>query len=373
MGKGGPPGGAMPPAEVGVVTIAPERVSLTVELPGRATPVRVAQVRARTTGILLHRLFEEGADVKAGQVLFEIDPALLQATRDNAKASLARTEATVEQAKAKAKRNEDLVKISGVSKQAWEDAKAVALQSEADVLAAKAALETAELNLSYAKVAAPIAGRIGKALATEGALVSATEATQLAVIRQLDPIYVDFTRSSTEMLKLRRTLEAGRVQGVASKEARVSLVLEDGSIYAQPGRILFSDIAVEEDTGSVTLRAEFPNPDGMLLPGMFVRGRIEIGVEEKAILVPQRGVARDATGHASVLVVNGKNEIEQHPIQTGGVHGDNWIVESGVAPADRIIVEGLQKVRPGMTVVPVPFVKPGATNAAPAGAASTHP
>lgn len=348
-------GGAMPPTEVGVVTIASEKAAVTVVLPGRVNAMRVAEVRARATGILLKRLFEEGADVTANQVLFEIDPAPLQASYDSARASLAKAEATQTQAKAKAIRNESLVKVNGVSQQAYEDARASALQSEADVMAAKAALETAALNLGYSKVSAPISGRIGKALITEGALASASEATKMAVIRQLDPIYVDFTQSSAEMLKLRRSLELGKLQGVSQKEVKIVLLLEDGTTYAEKGRLVFSGVSVDENTGSVTLRGEFPNPETILLQGMFVRGQVEVAVEDQAITVPQRGVAREANGQASVLVVNAQNQVEQRLIQTGSASGDKWIVSSGLKAGDRVIVEGLQKVRAGATVVPVPF------------------
>lgn len=354
-GAGGSPGAAMPPTEVSVVTVIPGEVTVTTELPGRVNAVREAEVRARATGILLKRLFEEGADVTTDQALFEIDPAPLQASYDSAKAGLAKAEATLEQAQAKARRNEALVKVNGVSQQAYEDARASALQSEADVLAAKAALETAALNLGYTKVTAPISGRIGKALITEGALASASDATKMAVIRQLDPIYVDFTQSSAEMLKLRRSLESGKIQGVSPKEVKIALLLEDGTTYAETGRLVFSDISVDENTGSVTLRGEFPNPEEILLPGMFVRGRVEVAVETQAITVPQRGVSRDTGGQASVLVVNARNQVEQRSIQTGSVSGDKWIVSSGLNAGDRVIVEGLQKVRAGATVVAVPF------------------
>jgi membrane fusion protein (multidrug efflux system) len=352
---GGPPGAGMPPAEVGVVTVVPESVAVTTELPGRVSAIRMAEVRARATGILLKRLFEEGADVKADQTLFEIDPAPLQASYDSAKANLAKAEASLEEAEAKAKRNEGLVKVNGVSQQAYEDAKAGALQSAADLLSAKAALETAALNLGYTKVTAPISGRIGMALITEGALASASDATKMAVIHQLDPIFVDFTQSSAEMLKLRRSLESGKMQGVSSKEIKITLLLEDGSTYAETGRLVFSDISVDENTGSVTLRGQFPNPEKILLPGMFVRGRVEVAVENQAIAIPQRGVTRDASGQASVLVVNAQNQVEQRAIQTSSMSGDKCTVSSGLNSGDRIIVEGLQKVRPGATVVAVPF------------------
>lgn len=352
----------MPPTEVGVVTIAQETVAVTVELPGRVNAIRVAEVRARATGILIKRLFEEGADVQADQVLFEIDPAPLQASYDSAKANLAKAEATLERAQADARRKESLVKINGVSQQVYEDAKATALQSDADVLAAKAALQTASLNLGYTKVTAPISGRIGKSLVTEGALLSATEATKLATIQQLDSVYVDFTQSTTEILRFRRSFEAGKAQG-KPVEANVTLLLEDGTPYAQAGKMLFTDVTVDETTGSVELRASVANPEKLLLPGMFVRGQIELGKNSQALTVPQRAVSRDSTGQAKVLVVNPQNQVEQKPIQTDGVSGDKWVVTSGLKAGERVIVEGLQKVRAGATVMAKPFGT-AATNAA---------
>jgi membrane fusion protein (multidrug efflux system) len=368
---GGPPGAGMPPTEVGVVTIVPEAVAVTTELPGRVNAMRVAEVRARATGILLKRCFEEGADVTAGQVLFEIDPAPLQASYDSAQASLAKAEASQEQAETKARRNETLVKSNGVSQQAYEDARAGALESAADVLVAKAALETAALNLGYTKVTAPISGRIGKAFVTEGAYVLATDATKLAVIQQLDPIYVNFTQSSADLLKLRHALEAGKFQSRSSNDAKVTLLLEDGTSYAAMGKLLFSDISVDETTGSVTLRSEFPNSEKLLLPGMFVRGWIEMAVDRQTITVPQRAVTRDANSHASVFLVNAQNQVETREIQTGSVFGDKWIVSGGLQPGERVIVEGLQKIRPGATVATVPF-QSGDTNPSPASAAA-HP
>jgi membrane fusion protein (multidrug efflux system) len=371
-GAGGSPGAARPPTEVSVVTVAPEVVTITTELPGRVNAVREAEVRARATGILLKRLFEEGADVKADQVLFEIDPAPLQASYDSAKASLAKAEATREQAQAKAKRNEALVKINGVSQQAYEDARASALQSEADVLAAKAALETAALNLGYTKVTAAISGRIGKALITEGALASASEATKMSVIRQLDPIYVDFTQSSSELLKLRRSLESGKMRGVSKNEVKIGLLLEDGTAYAETGRLVFQDVAVDANTGSVLLRAEFPNPEKLLLPGMYVRARLAV-VQPEAISVPQRAVSRDASGQASAWVVNAQNVVEERTIQTSSISGDKWIVSSGLNAGDRVIVEGLQKVRAGASVTVVPSQTGNTNTPMKASAATANP
>jgi membrane fusion protein, multidrug efflux system len=354
-------GGAMPPQTVGVVTVESGSTAVTTELPGRVVAERTAEVRARVTGILQKRRFEEGAQVQADQVLFEIDPAPLQAAYDSAKASLARAQATRDQAQADAKRKEALVKINGVSQQAYEVAKAAALQGEADVLAAQASLETAALNFGYTKVTAPIAGRIGKALVTEGALASASEATKLAVVQQLDPIFVDFTQSSAEMLKLRRALEAGKLQGLSESDVKITLLLEDGTVYDAVGRLVFTDSSVNETTGSVLLRGEFSNPKNLLLPGMFVRGRVETARATGVITVPQRGVARDARGQASVLIVNAQNQVEQRDIQTGATAGDRWIVSNGLNAGDRVIVEGLQKVRAGATVVAVPFQADGAS------------
>jgi membrane fusion protein (multidrug efflux system) len=357
---GGPPGmgmgsGAMPSQTVGVVTVESGSAEVTTELPGRVAAERTAEVRARVTGILQKRRFDEGAEVQADQVLFEIDPALLQAAYDSAQASLAHAQATREQTQADAKRKEALVKVNGVSQQVFEEAKATALQSEADVLAAQAALETAALNLGYTKVTAPIAGRIGKAFVTEGALASASEATKLAVVQQLDPIYVDFTQSSSDRLKLRRALEAGKLQGLSEADVKITVLLEDSSAYDAVGRLVFTDTSVDETTGSVLLRGEFPNPNHFLLPGMFVRGRVETARTSGVITVPQRGVARDASGQASVLIVNAQNQVEQRDIQTGATAGDKWVVTSGLSGGEKVIVEGLQKIHAGMTVNSAPF------------------
>jgi membrane fusion protein (multidrug efflux system) len=357
-GPGGMPGG-MPganagPVEVGVVTIAAEDTKLTLDVPARINPVRVAQVRARVTGIVQKRLFDEGAEVRTNQVLFEIDPAPSQAAYDSAKAALARAGASREQAQAQAKRDEALVKINGVSQQAYETAKASALEAEADVLAAKAALETAALNLGYTEVTAPIAGRIGQALVTEGALVSASEATEMAVIRQLDPIYADATVSGAELLRLQQALEAGGRSDGLTNEFAISLVREDGTVFSHTGKLVFQDAAMDETTGSVMIRAEFPNPEKQLLPGMFVRARLEV-TQPRTLTVPQRAVARDANGQTSVQLVNAKNQVEPRLIQTGSVWADKWTVRGGLQAGDTVIVEGLQKVRPGADVKTVPF------------------
>src|SRR6266516_5672772 len=295
---------ALPPAEVSVAAAAAERVNRTIELPGRIDSVREAQVRARATGILLKRSFEEGSNVKEGQVLFEIDPAPLQASLSSAKASMAKTEAALKESKATVDRYRELVPINAISKQVYDQAVATLGQNEAELLAATAAVQTAELNLGYAQVSAPISERIGKALVTEGALVSATEATQLAVIRQLDPVYFDFTQSSTEVLRLKRAMERGSLQSVSPGQANITLILEDGTIYGHSGKLLFSDIAVDPTTGMITLRAEIPNPENILMAGMFARAQIVEGVTTNAITIPQRTITRGAAGASTVLVVN---------------------------------------------------------------------
>ena len=351
-----------PPAEVSVVTVASERVNRTTELPGRISPMREAQVRARATGILLKRLFDEGSNVKEGQGLFEIDPAPLKASLDSAKASLAKTAAALKESKSNVDRYEELVRINAVSKQVYDQAVAALGQNEAELLAGKAAVQTAELNLGYAKVTAPISGRIGKALVTEGALVSATEATQLAVIRQLDPVYFDFTQSSTEVLRLKREMENGTIQSVAPGEARVTLILEDGTVYQHEGKLLFSDIAVDPATGMITLRAEVPNPENLLMPGMFARAQIVEGVNTNAITVPQRTVIRGAGGASTVLVVNNENKVDLRNIEIERTVGTKVVVSKGLKPGERIIVEGSQKAAPGLVVKPVPFTPAAETN-----------
>jgi len=346
---------AMPPPQVGVITVQSEPLPITTELPGRIDPVRTAQVRARVAGILLKRVFTEGSDVKEGDVLFQIDPAPLQAAYDSAKASLASAEANVKQAQAQADRYAKLVKINAVSQQDYDTAVATAAQDNANVLVAKAALETASLNLGYATVTAPISGRIGQALVTEGALVGQGEATEMAVIQQMDPIYFDFTESSTELLKLRQEFDSGQLKKVAPDEAKITLLLEDGTVYPHEGRLLFSDVTVDPTTGMVTLRAEFPNPDDLLLPGMFARAQLEQAVDSNAITVPQRGVVFGANGKPTVMVVTPDNKVEIRPVTVSSAIDNKWIVTSGLKAGERVILEGLQKVQPGMVVQPVPY------------------
>ena len=337
----------MPPAAVTFVPVATENVTITRDLPGRIDAVRAAEIRARVTGILLKRTFQEGADVKAGDVLFQIDPAPLEAAHDSAAANLARAEANAKQAQNQVNRFRELIAVNAVSKQDADNSESAVAIAAAEILAAKAALATVELNLGYATVTAPISGRIGKAEVTEGALVGQGDTTRLAVIQQLDPIYFDFTQSSGDLLALKRS---------AADQDKVTLLLEDGTQYDQPGRVLFSEASVDESTGMVTLRAEFPNPKRDLLPGMFARARVVQSIQENAITVPQRAVARGIGGMGSVMVIDDTDHAQARVVQTGEVTGDKWVITSGLKPGERVIMEGLLKVRPGAPVVPSPFV-----------------
>ena len=345
----------MPPPEVGIVTIVPESTVLTTELPGRIDPVREAQVRARVDGIVLRCNFQQGADVKTGEVLYQIDPAPFQAAYDNAAATLAKAEANAKQTQLLADRYQPLVGINAVSKQDYDNAVSAAAQAKADVMAARAALETASINLGYATVTSPIDGRIGAALVTEGALVSQGAATQMALVQQLDPIYCDFTESSTEVLRLRRAFENGTYKTVAPGEAKLTLRLDDGTTYSLPGRLLFSDVSVDPSSGMITLRALFPNPNHVLLPGMFARGELEQAVDAKAITLLQRGVTIGVNGIAAVMAVGANDKVEIRVVQLGTAIGNKWIITDGLNPGDRVVVEGLQKVQPGMVVKPVPY------------------
>ncbi len=354
----------MPPAEVGVVTVAPGAIGLVTELPGRLEAARIAQVRARATGVLQKRLFREGGEVAAGQSLFQIDAAPYRASSESAQATLAKAQATLTQAASRAERYKPLFEANAISKQDYVDAVAAQKQAEADVAAAKAAVETARINLDYTAVIAPISGRIGRAMVTEGALVSATEATQLAVIQQINPMYVNFTQPASEVLRLRKALADGRLKRATGNEAAsVRVVLDDGSEYAKPGKLLFSDITVDETSGQVTLRAEVPNPDGLLLPGMYVRVRIEQAQAGDAILLPQQAVTRSAQGD-TVMVVGADGKVGPRTIKIGNSQNGQWVVTGGLNAGDQVMVDGFQKLRPGATVKPVPWQP----NAAPAGA-----
>lgn len=341
------PGG---PPEVAVVAVQPIPLTLTTELPGRTSPCLVAEVRPQVGGIILSRDFVEGSDVAAGQVLYQIDPAMFQAAFNSAKAALAKSEANLVPARLKATRLQKLVGTGSVSQQDYDDAAAAQGQAMAEVAASRAALETARLNLAYTKVTAPISGRIGKSSVTTGALVTANQPTALATIQQLDPIFVDVTRSSAEMLRLKRDLASGTIKGAGAGGARVGLVLEDGSPYSLPGTLKFSDITVDQATGSVTLRTIFPNPDQLLLPGMYVRATIEEGINEQAILVPQQAVSRDPSGRATTLIAGAEDKVEPRIIKVDRSVGDKWLVTEGLKPGDRVIVEGAQRTQPGMRI-----------------------
>jgi len=341
------PGGAPAQvAQVGVYTVAPQKLAITTELPGRTAAYQVAEVRPQVGGVIQKRLFVEGAEVKAGTPLYQIDPAPFQATYNSAKAALSKARANLLTSGPKAERYKELVAIEGVSRQEYDDAVAAHAQAQADVEAATAALETARINLDYTKVAAPISGRSSRSSVTAGALVTAGQETALTTVQQLDPIYVDVTQSSNDMLRLKRAVESGALKGNEG-QAKVTLLLADGSRYAQEGKLQFSDVSVDPGTGNVVLRALFPNPRNDLLPGMFVRAVVESGVNEQAIAVPQQGVTRNQKGEATALVLNKENKVEQRILATSGTQGDKWLITSGLAAGDRVIIEGVQKVRPG--------------------------
>lgn len=341
---------AQPAPAVTVMTVKSESVPMVTELPGRTTPYLIAELRPQVTGIVTERAFNEGSEVKAGQVLYRIDPAPYQAAYDSAKAALARAEANAQVARIKAERHAGLVKIEAVSKQANDDAQAALKQAQAEVAAAKAALDKAKIDLDYTRLKSPIAGRIGRSAVTAGALVTANQAQALATVQQLDPIYVDLTQSSVEMLRLRSDLAAGRLQAGAKGEVPVKLILEDGSEYAAEGRLALSEVTVDEGTGSVTLRAQFANGDGVLLPGMYVRARLPQGTRSDAILVPHKALSRDPRGDALVMVVNADNVVESRAVQVAQSLGESWVLTGGLQAGERVIVEGLQRVRPGAPV-----------------------
>lgn len=359
----------MGPPEVGVITVQPQRVALTTELSGRTSAQLVAEVRPQVSGIVQKRVFTEGSDVKAGQVLYQIDPASYQAALSSAKAAEARAEANLIPARLKEQRYGELVKIKAVSQQDYDNAYASFKQAEADVASAKAAVETARINLDYTKVTAPISGRISRSSVTDGALVTANQAAPLATIQQLGSMYVDVTQSSADLLKLKQNLASGLLKkGSSANQARVKLLLEDGTPYPLPGTLKFSEVTVDQSTGSITLRAVFPNPKQVLLPGMFVRAVVEEGEAADAILVPQRGVTRSPTGEAMVMVVGAEEKVEPRPIKVVRTVGDSWLVSDGLKSGDRVILEGIQRARPGTPVKAVPFGAPPAA-AGPAGAA----
>jgi membrane fusion protein (multidrug efflux system) len=365
-----PPPAAPPPPQVSVVTIKPRSVALTTVLPGRTVATTLAEVRPQVTGIVQTRTFQEGSEVKAGTVLYTLDPATYQAAFDSAKAQLARAEANREAMRLKAVRTKELVAQNFVSQQAYEDAAAALQLAEADVQAAKAAVETARINLANTKVTAPVSGRVGKSAVTPGALVTANQSTALVTIQQLNPIYVDVTQSSADVLRLKRALERGEIRRTPRNEARVGLLFEDGTKYGHEGALQFSDVTVDPATGAITLRALFPNPEGILLPGMYVRATLEEGVRENALLVPQQAVTRDNKGDAIAMVVGADGKVELRKLQAVRTIGSDWLVDGGVAAGERVVVEGLQRARPG-TVVQASEVSaaPATANATPGGAA----
>ena len=361
-----------------MVVATPRAVGLTTELPGRLEASRVAQVRARAAGIVQKRLFVEGSDVKAGQALFQIDASPYRAAAASAQAALARAQANLTQASAQAERYKPLLEANAISQQEFVVAVAAQKQAEADVASGRAALQVAQINLGHASVSSPISGRIGRALVTEGALVGQGEATPLAVVQQVNPMYVNFTQSTTEVLRLRKAMDAGQLaKAPGSQAASVRVVLEDGSEYAQPGKLLFSDLTVDATSGQITLRAELPNPSGLLLPGMYVRVRIEQAQISEGIVLPQQAVTRTGQGD-SVMVVGADGKVSLRPVKVGSAQGGQWVVLEGLKTGEQVMVDGFQKLRGPAPVKAVPWqpaasaTRDGAAAAAPASAASAR-
>jgi len=341
--------GAAKAPEVGVVTLKSEPLNVTTELPGRTSSYRIAEVRPQVSGIILKRNFVEGSEVQAGTSLYQIDPATYQAAYDSAKGDLAKAQASAQIARVTVNRYKPLLGTNYISKQDYDTATSTAVQADASVIAAKAAVETARISLAYTKVIAPISGRIGKSSVTEGALVTSSQTDALATVQQLDPIYVDVTQSSNDFLRLKQELADGTLKQEGGK-AKVTLILDNGKQYQQPGTLEFSDVTVDETTGSITLRAVFPNPQDALLPGMFVRARLDEGVNNNALQVPQQGITRNPRGDATAMVVGADNKVELRTVTTTQAIGDKWVVTDGLKPGDKVIVTGLQKVKPGVQV-----------------------
>lgn len=374
-----PPEAAKAPVQVGVVTLQPESQIFSTELPGRTSAFMSAEIRPQISGIVQKRLFTEGALVKAGQPLYQIDPAAYQVAEASAQAALAKAQAVAKTAEVNARRNAELVQIDAISRQVYDESQATVQQTASDVAVARAALDNARINLGYTRIVAPIAGRTTLSTVTPGALVTANQAGVLTTIAQLDTVYVDVTQSSTELLQLKRDLAQGRFERVGQGDARISLKLEDGSAYPHPGRLQFAGVSVNPGTGAVTLRAVVPNPNGVLMPGMYVRARLDTGVAQQALMVPQQAVTRDTTGKASTLVVGADNKVERRTIKVDRAVGNRWMVADGLAAGERVIVDGLQRIRAGDVVSPQDVVlrpavsvgAPAAAVAAPASAAST--
>ncbi len=365
--QGGPGGPGGQKGQVTVVTLKPETVTLTRELPGRTSASLIAEVRPQVNGIVEKRLFTEGGLVKAGQPLYQLDDKTYAADLETAKATLARGEAALNSARLNARRSSDLVKIDAVSKQDDETAVATLKQSQADVSSGRAAVQSASVILGRARITSPISGRIGKSAVTQGALVTANQADALAVVQQLDPVHVDISQSSAELLALRKQIAAGTLTEAVTP---VTIVLEDGSKYPLEGKLAFSEVTVDEGTGSFLLRVVVPNPDNILMPGMYVRALVGTGVRQNALLVPQQGISRDPKGAATAMVVNAKGEVEPREVQVSQAIGDKWLVEGGLKAGDKVIVEGLQKIGPGM---PVDATEKGAAPAKPAAAPAAAP
>ncbi|MBN8487912.1 MAG: efflux RND transporter periplasmic adaptor subunit [Burkholderiales bacterium] len=366
-GSGGTPpgGGQMPPAQVGVVTATQQALGLSTELPGRLEAVRTAQVRARVTGVVQKRLFTEGGAVKAGQSLFQIDAAPYQAALDSARATEAKAEAALANAQATLERNRPLVEAKAISQQEWIATQTTHKQAQADLAAARAARQQAALNVEYAQVRAPISGRIGRATVSEGQLVSQAEATLMATVQQVDTLYVNFTQPAAEALRLKRAFDSGALR--ASGSSAVKVLLEDGSEYPLAGKLLFSDLTVDPTSGQVSLRAELPNPKGQLLPGLYVKVRIEQASTDHAFLLPQQAVQRSAAGD-TVMVVGADGQVGVRPVQLGGSRGAQWVVTGGLQGGEQVIVDGFQKIRPKAPVKPVPWSPAGSASAAAASA-----
>jgi len=344
-----------PVPEVATVTVQPQHIELTTELPGRTSAYLVAEIRPQVNGIIQKRLFTEGSDVEAGQVLYQIDPAPFEAALDSARAALAKSQANLFATRLRFERYKGLLAEKAVSQQDYDDREAALKQAEADIEYCKAAVETARINLGYTRVTAPISGRIGKSNMTDGALVTAYQPLALSTIQQLDPIYVDVPQSTTELLRLRRRLEDNRLNQNGTNQKKVKLILEDGTAYPLEGTLQFRDVTVDPTTGSVVLRVVFPNSEGVLLPGMFVRAVVKEGKNEQAILIPQQAVSRDPKGNPIALIVDGEGKIQQRMLSLDRAIGDKWLVSSGLASGERVVVEGMQKVRPGASVKVIPF------------------
>ncbi len=347
-----------PPAmvpEVGVMPVSFQKITLTTELPGRTSAFRIAEIRPQVNGLILKRLFTEGQDVKAGQMLYQIDPAPYQSALENAKAALGRAEANVPAIRLRVERFHDLLSDNAVSRQDYDDAFASLKQAEADVAYWKATVGTAQINLGYTAVKAPISGRIGISNVTDGAIVTAYQPVSLATIQQLDPIYVDVPQSTTDLLSLKRRLKDGRLKKNGASSDKVKLIQEDGAPYPQEGALQFSDVTVDPSTGSVILRVVFPNPENILLPGMFVQTVIKEGANEQAILIPQQGVSRDTKGNPFALIVDAESKAAFRPLTLDRAIGDKWLVSAGLAPGDSLIVEGLMMLRPGTMVKATPL------------------